>query len=43
MDVAVRGMKTRNVLQEDFEFILKLTRRNMERIVTGEWNLGEGC
>ncbi|MHC1599562.1 MAG: GNAT family N-acetyltransferase [Candidatus Methanospirareceae archaeon] len=30
-------MKTRNVLQEDFEFILKLTRRNMERIVTEEW------
>jgi hypothetical protein len=31
-------IKTRNVLQEDFEFILKLTRRNMERIVTDEWN-----
>jgi len=31
-------MKTRKVLQEDFEFILKLTRRNMERIVTEEWN-----
>jgi ribosomal protein S18 acetylase RimI-like enzyme len=31
-------MKTRNALPEDFDFILKLTRQNMERIVTREWN-----
>jgi ribosomal protein S18 acetylase RimI-like enzyme len=31
-------METRNALPEDFEFILKLTRQNMERIVTKEWN-----
>ncbi|MBE0516072.1 MAG: GNAT family N-acetyltransferase [Methanophagales archaeon] len=31
-------MKIRNALTEDFEFILDLTRRNMERIVTEEWN-----
>ena len=31
-------METRNALPEDFEFILKLTRQNMERIVTREWN-----
>ena len=31
-------MEIRNALPEDFEFILKLTRQNMERIVTKEWN-----
>ena len=31
-------MKTRNALPEDFDFILKLTRRNMEKIATKEWN-----
>ncbi|MDI6885536.1 MAG: GNAT family N-acetyltransferase [archaeon] len=31
-------MKIRNALTEDFEFILKLTRQNMERIVAEEWN-----
>ena len=31
-------METRNALPEDFDFILKLTRQNMERIVTREWN-----
>jgi len=31
-------MKTRNALPEDLEFILKLTRQNMEKIVTREWN-----
>jgi len=31
-------MKIRNALPEDFDFILKLTRRNMGRIVTEEWN-----
>lgn len=28
----------REALPEDFNFILKLTRQNMERIVTEEWN-----
>jgi len=28
----------RNALPEEFDFILKLTRQNMERIVTEEWN-----
>jgi len=31
-------MKTRNALPEEFDFILKLTRQNMERIVAEEWN-----
>jgi len=31
-------MELRNALPEDFNFILKLTRRNMEKIVTEEWN-----
>jgi ribosomal protein S18 acetylase RimI-like enzyme len=31
-------MELRNALQEDCDFILKLTRRNMEKIVTEEWN-----
>lgn len=31
-------METRNALPKDSDFILKLTRRNMERIVTREWN-----
>ena len=31
-------MKIRSALPEDFEFVLKLTRYNMERIVTKEWN-----
>jgi ribosomal protein S18 acetylase RimI-like enzyme len=31
-------MKIRNAHPEDFNFILKLTRRNMEKIVTEEWN-----
>ena len=31
-------METRNALPKDFDFILKLTRQNMERIVTKEWN-----
>jgi ribosomal protein S18 acetylase RimI-like enzyme len=31
-------METRNALMEDFNFILKLTRGNMEKIVTEEWN-----
>ncbi len=31
-------METRDAHPEDFEFILKLTRHNMERIVTEEWN-----
>jgi hypothetical protein len=28
----------RNALSKDFDFILKLTCQNMERIVTNEWN-----
>ena len=35
-------MKTRNALPEDLEFILKLTRQNMERIVTKEWKADWG-
>ena len=31
-------MKIRNALPKDFKFILKLTRWNMEKIVTEEWN-----
>ncbi len=31
-------MELRNALPEDFKYILKLTRQNMERIVTREWN-----
>ncbi len=31
-------MELRNALPEDFDFILKLTRQNMEKIVTREWN-----
>ena len=31
-------METRNALPEDFNFILKLTRQNMEKIVVEEWN-----
>lgn len=31
-------MKLRETLPKDFDFILKLTRQNMERIVTREWN-----
>ena len=31
-------MKIRNALPEDFDFILKLTRRNMERIIIEAWN-----
>ncbi len=31
-------MKIRNALPKDFDFILKLTRQNMERIVTREWS-----
>ena len=31
-------MKTRNARPKDFDFILILTRQNMERIVTKEWN-----
>jgi len=31
-------VKTRKALPEDIEFILKLTRQNMEKIVTKEWN-----
>lgn len=30
-------MKIRNACPEDFEFVLELTRHNMERIVTEEW------
>lgn len=31
-------MKIRNAHPGDFDFILKLTRRNMEKIVTEKWN-----
>ena len=31
-------MKLSEVLPKDFDFILKLTRQNMEKIVTEEWN-----
>jgi len=31
-------MKLCDAHQKDFDFILKLTRQNMERIVTREWN-----
>ena len=31
-------MKISNALPKDFDFILKLTRQNMEKIVTEEWN-----
>ena len=30
-------MELRNALPKDFDFILKLTRKNMEKIVTEEW------
>ena len=31
-------MKLHEALPKDFDFILKLTRKNMERIVTEEWS-----
>ena len=31
-------MKLHEALPKDFDFILKLTRQNMEKIVTKEWN-----
>ena len=31
-------MKLHEALPKDFDFILKLTRQNMENIVTKEWN-----
>jgi hypothetical protein len=31
-------METRNALLKDFDFVLDLTRYNMERIVTEEWD-----
>jgi hypothetical protein len=31
-------MKLSEVLPKDFDFILKLTPQNMEKIVTKEWN-----
>ena len=35
-------MKIRSALLEDFDFILKRTRQNMERIVTKEWKADWG-
>ena len=31
-------MKLHEALPKDFDFIFKLTRQNMEKIVTEEWN-----